>query len=155
MFSKVCLQRPAMFCLYTSRNFPDHNLNFHCRWRWQDRIQATFSNIFYFTHLLFWSEFWCHLQILGLVTGNSPFNFVPSPFFVIFVVRRTTVNTITALTFIWIFKFSFNFCSFLFLLFYWKQKKNCKKCHSGLKFSFFEKATIICAIFLMVWTSTK
>ena len=123
MFSKVCLQRPAMFCLYTSRNFPDHNLNFHCRWRWQDRIQATFSNIFYFTHLLFWSEFWCHLQILGLVTGNSPFNFVPSPFFVIFVVRRTTVNTITALTFIWIFKFSFNFCSFLFLLFYWKQKK--------------------------------
>ena len=40
------------------------------------------------------------LQILGLVTRNSPFNFVPSPFFVIFVVRRTTVNTITALTFI-------------------------------------------------------
>ena len=78
------------------------------------------------THLLFWSEFWCHLQILGLVTGNSPFNFVPSPFFVIFVVCRTTVNTITALTFIWIFKFSFNFCSFLFLLFYWKQKKNGK-----------------------------
>ena len=102
------------------------------------------------THLLFWSEFWCHLQILGLVTRNSPFNFVPSPFFVIFVVRRTTVNTITALTFIWIFNFSFNFRSFLFLLFYWK--KNEKKCHLGLKLSFSVEATKICTIFLMVWT---
>ena len=104
-------------------------------------------------HLHFWLEFWCHLQILGLVTRNSPFNFVPSPFFVIFVVRRTTVNTITALTFIWIFKFSFNFRSFLFLLFYWKQK-NGKKCHSGLKFSFSEEATKMCANCLMVLTFT-
>ena len=37
--SKVCWQHPAMFCLYT---FPAHNLNFHWRWRWWDRIQATF-----------------------------------------------------------------------------------------------------------------
>ena len=30
-------------------NSPTHNLNFNRRWRWWDRIQATFWNIFYFT----------------------------------------------------------------------------------------------------------
>ena len=34
-----------MFCLY---NFSTHNLNFHRRWRWWDKIQAIFSNLFYF-----------------------------------------------------------------------------------------------------------
>ena len=49
LYSKVCWQHPAMFCLYT---FPTHNLNFHWRWRWWDRIQAIFLNIFYFTTYL-------------------------------------------------------------------------------------------------------
>ena len=29
-------------------NFPAHNLNFHWKWRWWDRIQAMFLNLFYF-----------------------------------------------------------------------------------------------------------
>ena len=60
MGSKVCLrhkgqkqnivykllntkQHPVMFCLYT---FLVYNLNFH--WRWRDRIQAIYLNLFYF-----------------------------------------------------------------------------------------------------------
>ena len=45
LYSKVCWQHPAMFCLYT---FPAHNLNFHWiwRWKWWDRIQAIFLNLF-------------------------------------------------------------------------------------------------------------
>ena len=43
LFSKVCWRCPAMFCLYTSRNFPAHNLNFLWKWRWWDQIQATFK----------------------------------------------------------------------------------------------------------------
>ena len=31
LYSNVCWQNPAMFCLYT---FPAHNLNFHWRWKW-------------------------------------------------------------------------------------------------------------------------
>ena len=44
-YSKVCWQQPTRFCLHT---FPTHNLNFLQRWRWWDRIQAIFSNLFYF-----------------------------------------------------------------------------------------------------------
>ena len=29
-------------------NIPAHKLSFHWRWRWWDRIQATFKNLFYF-----------------------------------------------------------------------------------------------------------
>ena len=41
---------PAMFCLITwSKIYCQCNdLNFHWRWRWWDRIQAIFLNIFYF-----------------------------------------------------------------------------------------------------------
>ena len=34
------------FVLLSQVNFPANNLNFH--WRWWDRIQATFWNLFYF-----------------------------------------------------------------------------------------------------------
>ena len=37
------------FALLPHLNFPANNLNFHWRWRWWDRIQAIFINIFYFT----------------------------------------------------------------------------------------------------------
>ena len=53
LFSKVCWHHPAMFCLITllpQVNFPAHNLNFHWRWRWWDRIHAIFLNLFYFTY---------------------------------------------------------------------------------------------------------
>ena len=36
------------FAFTPQANFPAHNLNFHWRWRWWDRIQAIFLNIFYF-----------------------------------------------------------------------------------------------------------
>ena len=40
LFLKVCWQRPAMFCLYTSSKlFP--------RWRWWDQIQAIFLNLYF------------------------------------------------------------------------------------------------------------
>ena len=42
LYSKVCCQHPAMFCLYT---FPAHNLNFH--WKWWDWIQAIFLYLFF------------------------------------------------------------------------------------------------------------
>ena len=45
LYSKFCWQQPAVFCLYT---FPAHNLNFQWRWRWWDRIQAIFLNLFHF-----------------------------------------------------------------------------------------------------------
>ena len=48
LFSKVCCQHPAMFCLYTSSKLYRHNLNFQWRWRWWDRMQAIFLNNFYF-----------------------------------------------------------------------------------------------------------
>ena len=48
LFSKVCWQGLAMFCLYTSYKLFANNLNFHWRWRWWDRIQAIFWNLFYF-----------------------------------------------------------------------------------------------------------
>ena len=36
------------FALLPQVNFPTNNLNFHWRWRWWDRIQAIFLNLFYF-----------------------------------------------------------------------------------------------------------
>ena len=41
-----------MFCLYTSSKLYRQNLNFHSRWRWWDRIQAIFLNLFYFKRIL-------------------------------------------------------------------------------------------------------
>ena len=49
---KSLWQHPTMFCLYT---FPAHNLNFHWRWRWWDRIKAIFLNLFYFI----WIKLFC------------------------------------------------------------------------------------------------
>ena len=39
----------SLFALLPRVNFPANNLNFHWRWRWLDRIQAIFLNLFYFT----------------------------------------------------------------------------------------------------------
>ena len=39
------------FALTPQTNFPAQNLNFHWRWRWWDRIQAIFFNLFYSTDL--------------------------------------------------------------------------------------------------------
>ena len=41
-FWKVCWQCPT-----PPANFPTHDLNFHWRWRWWDKIQAIFLNLFY------------------------------------------------------------------------------------------------------------
>ena len=45
MGGKVCLMSTTVFLKYP----PANNLNFHWRWRWWDRIQAIFFNLFYFT----------------------------------------------------------------------------------------------------------
>ena len=45
LYSKVCWQHPAMFCLYSS---PAHNLNFY--WRWWDSFQAIFFVYFIYWH---------------------------------------------------------------------------------------------------------
>ena len=37
------------FALLPQLNFTANNLNFHWRWRWWDRIQAIFLNLFYFS----------------------------------------------------------------------------------------------------------
>ena len=37
------------FALLPQKNFSAKNLNFHWRWKWCDRIQAIFLNLFYFT----------------------------------------------------------------------------------------------------------
>ena len=37
------------FALLPQVNFPTNNLNFQWRWRWWDRIQAIYLNLFYFT----------------------------------------------------------------------------------------------------------
>ena len=42
LFSKVWWQCPAMFCFCTSSKLSCLYLNFHCRWRWWDWIQAAF-----------------------------------------------------------------------------------------------------------------
>ena len=36
------------FAFTPQANFPAHILNFHWRWRWWDRMQAIFLNLFYF-----------------------------------------------------------------------------------------------------------
>ena len=48
LYSKVCWQKPLMFCLYT---FPAHDLNFHWRWMWWDQIRAVFY--FFYFYILF------------------------------------------------------------------------------------------------------
>ena len=52
LFSKVCWQHLAMFCLYNSCELSPNNLNFHWRWRWWDWIQAIFFNLFYFNLII-------------------------------------------------------------------------------------------------------
>ena len=54
----VCIQKfvdniQQCFAFTPQANFPTHNLNFHWKWRWWDRIQATFWNLFYFTTVSF------------------------------------------------------------------------------------------------------
>ena len=51
---KVCWHHPVLECfaLLPQVNFPANNLNFHWTWRWWDRIQAIFLNLFYFTWIL-------------------------------------------------------------------------------------------------------
>ena len=50
IFSKKTLFYPLGFPVtMLDTLFPAHNLNFQWRWRWWDRIQATFLNLFYFT----------------------------------------------------------------------------------------------------------
>ena len=51
LYSKVCWQHPAIFCLYTLPAH-GHNLNFYWRWRWWDQIQAIFLNLFYFIYCM-------------------------------------------------------------------------------------------------------
>ena len=48
LFSKVFWQHSSMFLHYT---FPTHYLNSYWMWRWWDRIQAIFLNLFYFNYL--------------------------------------------------------------------------------------------------------
>ena len=55
LFSKVCWQLPAFA---PQANFPTHNLNFHWRWRWWDRIQATFKNRFNFIAIVAQTRSW-------------------------------------------------------------------------------------------------
>ena len=38
-----------MFCPITTSKLSPNSLNFHWRWRWWDRIQVIFLNLFYFT----------------------------------------------------------------------------------------------------------
>ena len=45
-FQKFVDNAQQRFVFTPQANFPVHNLNFH--WRWWDRIQATFKNLFYF-----------------------------------------------------------------------------------------------------------
>ena len=50
---KICFQKFVdntlqLFAFTPQANFPAHNLNFHWRWRWWNRIQATNLNFFYF-----------------------------------------------------------------------------------------------------------
>ena len=51
------------FALTPQANFHDHNLNFHRRWRWWDRIKAIFLNLLYFIYF-FWKSFEKNNKIL-------------------------------------------------------------------------------------------
>ena len=46
------------FAFTPQANFPAHILNFHWRWRWWDRMQAIFLNLFYFTDSYFFWSTW-------------------------------------------------------------------------------------------------
>ena len=48
------------FALLLQVNFPANNLNFHWRWRWWDRIQAVFINLFYLKWFTF--NWWLNLM---------------------------------------------------------------------------------------------
>ena len=54
------------FALLPQVNFPANNLNFHWSWRWWDRIQVIFLNLFYFNWRNFGSVyvifFYLHVQ---------------------------------------------------------------------------------------------
>ena len=52
-FQKFVDNAQQCFAFTPQANFPAHNLNFHWRWRWWDRIQAIFLNLFYFKNLYF------------------------------------------------------------------------------------------------------
>ena len=56
-----------MFCFHTSRKLSQQNLNFHWKWRWWNRIQASLN--FFFTFKTFWK-----INIY-LLTKISNFNF--------------------------------------------------------------------------------
>ena len=58
------------FALLPQVTFPAHNLNFHWRWRWWDRIQAIIWNLFYFNWFL------THLEIVAF--SKSPSTFIRS-----------------------------------------------------------------------------
>ena len=48
-FNQKFVDNPQQcFALVPQVNCPINNLNFHWRWRWWDRIQAIFLNLFYF-----------------------------------------------------------------------------------------------------------
>ena len=47
-FQKFVDNAQQCFAFTPQANFPAHNLNFHWMWRWWDRIQAIFLNLFYF-----------------------------------------------------------------------------------------------------------
>ena len=76
--SKVCLQRPAMFCLYT---FLSHNLNFHRRWRWWIQFrhlhQAIFLIFFYFIQLRFRKMIECYeiMKIYEIFIEKQEYSF--------------------------------------------------------------------------------
>ena len=65
--NKFCWHRQAMFCLNNSSKLSANNLNFHWRWRWWDRIQAIFLNLFYFNILY-------NLSILSIYIHISKFS---------------------------------------------------------------------------------
>ena len=44
---KCFLTTPSNVLPLPQANFPAHKLNFHWKWRWWDRIQAIFLNLFY------------------------------------------------------------------------------------------------------------
>ena len=46
------------FALLPQVNFHANNLNFHWRWRWWDRIQAIFLNLFYFNFSINFLTYW-------------------------------------------------------------------------------------------------
>ena len=58
LLKTICLLTSPSNMLSSQVNLPVDNLYFHWRWRWKDRIQAIFLNLFYFTINLYnsWTE---------------------------------------------------------------------------------------------------